>query len=247
MENTAKRATLAGISGLLIVRVDLKKIPSFDKFIEDTDNVACSVGIHPNGASTYRNITKTDLISASKWPKVVAIGECGLDYHYDNYDKEDQKRLFREHIMAAIETKLPIIIHSREADIDTIQVIKETIGSSSITGVIHCFSGSWKFAKEAIDLGLYISASGVITYHKNKDLFRTFSNLPIERILIETDSPFLRPDGLNVKSNEPAYLIHVANRLAELKDFDFEDIAHETTTNFFKAFPNASKWIKNPI
>lgn len=199
-----------------------------------------AVGVHPQNADEYCNITAEYLIEKSKHKKVVAIGECGLDYYYNDSTKENQIKVFKEHIKAAQETDLPLIIHTRDADDDTIALLKEAYKQKPFTGEIHCFSTTQKLADFALSIGFYLSASGIITFNKSSELREIFADLPFECLLAETDSPFLAPVPLRGHRNEPANVRYVVEKLAQIKNVSFEKMAEITSENFYRLFRKAS-------
>ena len=222
------------ISHALCVSVTLDKINEILDLTKKYSNIYASVGVHPD----YENIQEPDidtLFKYSKDEKVVAIGETGLDYFRLKGDLSWQRDRFRTHIQAAIKSKLPLIIHTRNAQDDTISIMKEE-GANSATGVMHCFTESYEMAKKAIDQGFYISFSGIITFKNAETLRETVKKIPIENILIETDSPYLAPVPNRGKLNEPSNVKYVAEKIAELKGISVEEVAEITTNNFFKLF-----------
>ena len=222
------------ISHALCVSVTLDKINEILDLTKKYSNIYASVGVHPD----YEDIQEPDIDSLfkhSKNKKVVAIGETGLDYFRLKGDLSWQRDRFRTHIRAAIKSKLPLIIHTRNAQDDTISIMKEE-GANSATGVMHCFTESYEMAKQAIDLGFYISFSGIITFKNAETLRETVKKIPIENILIETDSPYLAPVPNRGKLNEPANVRYVAEKIAELKGIPIEKVAETTTNNFFTLF-----------
>ena len=222
------------ISHALCVSVTLDKINEILDLTQKYSNIYASVGVHPD----YEDIQEPDidtLFKYSKNEKIVAIGETGLDYFRLKGDLSWQRDRFRTHIRAAIKSKLPLIIHTRKAPDDTISIMKEEAANSA-TGVMHCFTESYEMAKKAIDLGFYISFSGIITFKNAETLRETVKKIPIENILIETDSPYLAPVPNRGKLNEPANVRYVAEKIAELKGLSVEKVAEITTNNFFKLF-----------
>jgi TatD DNase family protein len=222
------------ITHALCVSVTLDKINEILDLTKRYSNIYASVGVHPD----YEDIQEPDIDSLfkhSKNKKVVAIGETGLDYFRLKGDLSWQRDRFRTHIRAAIKSKLPLIIHTRNAQDDTISIMKEE-GANSATGVMHCFTESYEMAKQAIDLGFYISFSGIITFKNAETLRETVKKIPIENILIETDSPYLAPVPNRGKLNEPANVRYVAEKIAELKGISIEKVAETTTNNFFTLF-----------
>ena len=222
------------ISHALCVSVTLDKIDEILDLTRKYSNIYASVGVHPD----YEDIKEPDidtLFKYSKDKKVVAIGETGLDYFRLKGDLSWQRDRFRTHIKAAIKSELPLIIHTRNAQDDTIKIMREE-GASAATGVMHCFTESYEMAKKAIDLGFYISFSGIVTFKNAETLRETVKKIPIENILIETDSPYLAPVPNRGKLNEPANVRYVAEKIAELKCITIEKVAEITTDNFFTLF-----------
>ena len=200
-------------------------------------DVFCSVGTHPHYAHEELDVTAADLVaSARAIPKVVAIGEAGLDYHYDRSPRQDQERGFRTHIQAARETGLPLVIHSRNADEDTARILEEEMGQGAFPAVLHCFTGGPDLARRAIALGLFISFTGILTFKNSTALRAIAAELPADRILVETDAPYLAPNPFRGKRNEPAYVVETAKVLAETRGVSFDEIARQTTENFFALF-----------
>jgi TatD DNase family protein len=199
-------------------------------------DVFCSVGTHPHYAHEELDVTPDDLVAHTRHPKVVAIGEAGLDYHYDNSPRDAQERGFRNHIAAARATGLPLVIHAREADADVAQILEEETGQGAFPAVLHCFTGGPELARRAVALGLYVSFSGILTF-KNSSVLRTVAaELPADRILVETDAPYLAPNPFRGKRNEPAYVVETAKILAETRGVSFAQIAQQTSDNFFRLF-----------
>lgn len=210
--------------------------------VENNKNVWCTIGTHPHDASdeAEKAYSEDDIIKlAQSHDKIVGIGESGLDYFYKNAEVPDQKESFRKHIRACIETDLPLVVHARDADEDIIQIIKEENPHGKLRGVMHCFSSGRKMGEEALELGFYISFSGMITFKKLTELQDFAKDVPTDRILVETDSPFLAPEPYRGKINQPAYVIHTAQKVAELKQLDQKDIASISKQNFFSLFNKA--------
>ena len=210
------------------------------KLSEKYPFVYTAVGVHPHNADEFPEVSAAELAEKSRHKKIVAIGECGLDYYYDYSGKENQRKVFAEHIRAAQETGLPLIIHTRDADDDTIGMLSEYYKEKPFAGEIHCFSGSRRLAEFALSIGFYVSASGIITFNKSGELREIFADLPLDRLLVETDSPFLAPVPLRGHRNEPANVRYVAEKLAQVKDVSFEEIAKITSENFYRLFRKAS-------
>ena len=204
-------------------------------------NVFTLTGVHPHNASEYAEVTVEDVLKNTTEKKVVGIGECGLDYFYDFSPRDVQIKVFRKMITAAQESGRPLVVHTRDAEDDTIELLTDAYKQKKFKGVIHCYSSAWKLAEAALDIGFYISASGIITFNKSEDLRQAFQKVPTNRLLVETDSPYLAPVPLRGKVNEPAYVIHTAKCLATIKTLDLAEISAITTNNFFKLYTKAEK------
>ena len=223
-----------GVRHFLCVCIDLENFPAVLAIAEQFSDVSASVGVHPT-EHVDNEPSLAELIALAKHPKVVAIGETGLDYYRDTTRKEEQQSRFRRHIQTALAVNKPLIVHTRDAREDTLAILKEE-GAEQVGGVLHCFTENMAMATAAIDMGFYISFSGILTFKNAKELQSIAQQLPLERILIETDSPYLAPVPFRGKSNQPAYVAHVAEKLAELRQSSLEEIAEQTTANFFKLF-----------
>jgi len=208
---------------------------------ERFSNVYCSLGTHPHHAHEELDISAEDLIERARHPKVIAIGEVGLDYHYDNSPRSAQERGLRTHIAAARATGLPLVIHSRDADADMARILTEESRNGAFTAVLHCFTGGRDLALAGIDLGFYVSFSGILTFKKSDDLCAIAAELPADRILVETDAPYLAPGLWRGKRNEPAYVAETARVLAQTRGVSAEEIAQQTTENFFRLFAKAPR------
>ena len=205
--------------------------------IEKYKNIFGTYGIHPHETKDYKDLKAEEIIRKTKQSKkIIGIGETGLDYYYKHSDTVTQKKVFIEHIKAAQMLNLPLIVHTRSAEEDTYEILKSEKKNKDFKILIHCFTGSKVFAHKLIDLGCYISASGVVTFKKSKDLADTFLSLPNEKILVETDSPYLSPEPLRGKPNEPSHIIHTINFLSNIKNINSDIFAKITTNNFFKLF-----------
>ena len=237
LKETIDRANRDGVKYLLTISTEDK---SYDKILNIISNNKCvygSYGIHPHEAKKHKSINSEDIIKKAKInKKIIGIGESGLDFYYNHSEKEDQISCFEKHIIAAQNTQLPLIVHTRNAELDTIKILKKSLDKKDFKILIHCFTGSKEFAFKLLDLGAYISASGVVTFKKSEDLAKTFKEIPNERILVETDSPYLAPEPLRGKPNEPSYIIHTVKFLSKLKRISFEDFSNITTKNFFNLF-----------
>jgi TatD DNase family protein len=220
------------------------KLSAFDRVLaiaEAHDNVYCSVGVHPHEAAGEGVGEPDRLIALARHPKVVGIGETGLDYHYEHSPREAQQESFRAHIGAARETGLPLIVHTRNADDDTARILREETTAGLLTGLIHCFSTPRELAEIAVNIGFYISLSGIVTFPKADDLRATVQDLPLDRLLVETDAPYLAPAPVRGKRNEPAFVVHTAAAVAALKGMAPEAFARATTDNFFRLFQKAQR------
>ncbi len=236
------RAVAAGVGYMQTISTYISKFDTIKSIAETYPNVFCSVGVHPHHSNEPAEQTTTqNIIGLSKHPKCIGIGECGLDYYYDYSPREKQKDVFRQHIHACLETGLPLIVHSRDAEDDTINVIEETRAGAPLKTLLHCFSSSHAMAVRALELGYYFSFSGIVTFPKSTELQQTAREVPLDRMLVETDAPFLAPPPYRGKRNEPAYVTHVAAKLAELKNTTPEEIARATTANFFRIFDKAKR------
>ena len=227
-----------GIRYMLTVNTRLSESLDIQQIADSYPNIFCSVGVHPHDSKDYNDPTLIEqLKSHANHPKVVAIGETGLDYYYNNSDQTAQIDCFSMHLNTGVELDLPVIIHTRDADADTLSCLD---AHPNAKGVFHCFSGSTDFAKQGLDRGLYISFSGIITFKKAEELREVVKFVPLDRILVETDSPFLAPLPHRGKRNEPAFTHFVAKLVAELKGISIEEVAEITTKNFFKLFSKAT-------
>jgi TatD DNase family protein len=233
------RARAAGVSGMLNISTRESEWDAVVGVAEREADVWASVGIHPHEADAHPEIDAAKLIARAAHPRVIAIGETGLDYYYDKSDREQQRTSFRAHIAAARETGLPLIVHTRDAEDDTAEILADEMGKGAYTGVIHCFTASQDFADKALELGLYISISGIVTFKNAKDLQASAAAIPYDRLLIETDAPFLAPVPHRGKSCEPAFVADTARFLGELRGVSVETIAEQSRVNFFNLFTKA--------
>lgn len=238
LDQVMENAYQQGVTTFLTVNTRLDQTAQLQQLAETYDRVFFSVGVHPHDAADF--VSKELVASLKDWaqhPKAIGIGETGLDYHYNNSPRQDQIDCFHKHLQAAAELDLPIIIHTREADEDTLACLDD---HPKAKGVFHCFSGSADLARAALDRGFYLSFSGIITFAKAEDLRRVVQFVPMNRILVETDSPFLAPIPHRGKRNEPAYTRLNAEKIANVKGLRFEEVSEKTTKNFFKLFSKAA-------
>jgi TatD DNase family protein len=236
LDAVVARARAAGIGRMVTISTRVRKHAPILAIAEKYPDVFCSVGTHPHHAHEELDIGASDLIAIAKHPKVVAIGEAGLDYHYDTSPREAQERGFRAHIAASRETGLPLVIHSREADADMTRILREETGKGAFPAVLHCFTGGRDLAFAAIELGLYIGFTGILTFKNGQDLRDIAAALPAERVLVETDAPYLAPQPYRGKRNEPSYVVETAKMLAATRGVPADEIARQTTENFFRLF-----------
>ncbi len=234
------RARAAGVSGMLNISTRESEWDAVVGVAEREADVWASVGIHPHEADAHPEIDAAKLIARAAHPRVIAIGETGLDYYYDKSDREQQRTSFRAHIAAARETGLPLIVHTRDAENDTAEILADEMAKGAYTGVIHCFTASQEFADKALKLGLYISISGIVTFKNAKDLQASAAMIPDDRLLIETDAPFLAPVPHRGKSCEPAFVADTARFLSELRGVPIETLAEQSRVNFFNLFTKAA-------
>ena len=234
------RAREAGVSKMLNISTRASEWDQVVGVAEREPDVWASIGIHPHDADTHPDVETSVLVGKAAHSRVVGIGETGLDFYYDRSDRDRQRASFRSHIAAARETGLPLIVHTRDAEEDTAAILEEEMGKGRYSGVIHCFTASADFARKALDLGLYISISGIVTFKNARDLQDTARKLPLERLLIETDSPFLAPVPHRGKPCEPAFVADTARFLADLRGENVEALAEHTSANFHRLFAKAA-------
>jgi len=235
-----ERAREVNVQFMLTISDQLSSTDEISKIAECYDFIWRSVGTHPHYAKDATDLTARQLIDLAIDPKVVGIGECGLDFYYEYSDRIAQERVFAEHIKASQETGLPLIIHTRDADDLMLAMLQESYREKPFTPLLHCYTSGEQLARAALDMGGYISFSGIMTFKNANDVRAIVEMAPIDRIIIETDCPYLAPVPMRGRRNEPAYLVHVADKLAEIKKLGSDDIAHHTTSNFFKLFSRAN-------
>ncbi|MDE3015593.1 MAG: TatD family hydrolase [Pseudomonadota bacterium] len=249
IKDVIARARVAGVRVMQTICTGMAEFDEVLGIAEKYENIYCSVGVHPNDSGKTEIVLSEKLIEKTLHPKVIGIGETGLDYHYfpsskpqgtsDKSDRESQKNSFIQHIAAARKTGLPLIVHTRDADEDTVHILKQEMAKGAFKGLIHCFTSSKYLAEQMIELGLYISVSGIISFKNAQDIRDTVSGLPINRLLVETDAPYLAPAPHRGKRNEPSFVMYTNKVLAELKGISEDESARATTENFFRLFNKA--------
>ena len=240
LAQVVERARAAGVGQMVTICTKLSEAQRVQAIAERFPAVTCTVGVHPHEAAEEGIGDPAPLIQHARHPKVVGIGETGLDYFYEHSPREAQRRSFRAHIAAARETKLPLVVHARDADDDTVSILKEEHRNGSYPAVIHCFTAGPELATAALELGFMISLAGIVTFKKAEALRQTVRTIPLDSLLVETDSPYLAPVPLRGKENEPANVVHTARALAELKGVTFAELAAATTANFRRLFWKAA-------
>ena len=237
LPNIIERSKNIGIEKLLTISTSLESFNRITDIVNKDEIIYGTIGIHPHEADK-ETITSDQIVSnLNKYPKIIGIGETGLDFYYENSERKKQINSFIEHIEASLKSNVPLIIHSRDAEKETFEILNE-YKNKNLKILMHCFTGSFEFAKKLINLNSFFSASGIITFKNSLDLQNTFKSLPLERILIETDSPFLAPVPNRGKKNEPSFIDFTAAKLATIKDITKEDLIKITTKNFNKLFFN---------
>jgi TatD DNase family protein len=236
LDGIVERAAAAGIGRIVTISTRVRRLAALLAITERFPDVYCSVGTHPHQADEEDGISSDELIGLTGHPKVVALGEAGLDYFYQHGSREAQERGFRAHIAAARATGLPLVIHTREADEDCGHILEDEMAKGSFRAVLHCYTGGRDLAMRAISLGLSISFTGILTFKNSQALRDLAAELPADRIMVETDSPFLAPGKFRGKRNEPSYVVEVARVLADTRGVSLEEIARQTTQNFFRLF-----------
>ena len=237
LENARKR----GVTGFLNISTRRREWGEIIAVTEREPDVWASVGVHPHEADSHPDLGAAALAEAASHPRVIAIGECGLDYYYDKSDRAAQRERFAAHIDAARQTGLPLVVHTRDAEADTAEILSEAVREGGVIGVLHCFTGSAELARKGLDLGLYVSLSGIVTFKNAQDLQEIAKWLPADQMLIETDSPFLAPVPHRGQKCEPAFVADTAAFVADLRGVESEQLAETTTANFFKLFKKAQR------
>jgi TatD DNase family protein len=232
-------ARAAGVGHFLTIGTALSRFRAVRAIAESAPDVHCTIGVHPHEAQAEPLSGPEQLLTESAHAKVVGFGETGLDFYYNNSPRDAQIANFRIHIAAARVASLPLVVHTRDAEDDTIAILAEEQKGGPFSGVIHCFTGTGRLAGAALELGFYISVSGIATFKKADALRATIKEVPLDRLLVETDSPYLAPQGQRGKRNEPAFIVHTAEMLATLKGICVDELAAATTANFFRLFSKA--------
>lgn len=236
LEDLRLRARRAGIVKILSAGVTIKDFSRLKTIAHNCEEVFCLVGIHPHYAHQEQNIMAAELIKLAQDPKVLGFGECGLDFYYQHASPLEQKAVFKQHLLAGQETGLPVVIHARDADEEIAEMVLNAYRRKSFKGLLHCFTSGLALAQSMLEIGFYISVSGIITFPKAEELRKTISQIPLDRLLIETDAPYLAPVPYRGKFNEPSYVKLVAEQLAKIKQVSFEEIARITNQNFMRLF-----------
>lgn len=240
LDGIVSRADAAGVGRMVTISTRVREQAKLLAIAERFPNVYCSVGTHPHHADEEDGISIDELITLTQHPKVVALGEAGLDYFYEHGSHEAQARGFRAHIAAARETGLPLVIHTREADENCSRILEEEMTKGAFRAVLHCYTGGRELAMKAVALGLYIGFTGILTFKKSDALRALAAELPEDRILVETDAPYLAPGKFRGKRNEPSYVVETAKVLADARGVSFDEISRQTTENFFRLFSKVS-------
>ncbi|HEY9080857.1 TatD family hydrolase [Magnetovibrio sp.] len=245
LDAVVQRAGAAGVGAMLTIGTELSRFPGVLAVAEAQDNIYCTVGVHPHEAGRESAggdmVALDELLRLAEHPKVVGFGETGLDYFYERSPRPEQQQSFRIHIEAARRMQLPLIVHTRDADDDTLDILADEMKKGAFPGLIHCFSASAAFAAAAVEMGLYISVSGIVTFNKAENVREAVKDVPVERLLVETDAPYLAPVPFRGKPNEPAYTRYTAEKLAEIKQISFDELERATTDNFYRLFTKAQR------
>ncbi|MBC8337551.1 MAG: TatD family hydrolase [Alphaproteobacteria bacterium] len=229
----------AGVGHMLTICTHVSKFEPVRAIAEKYDNIFCSVGVHPHNAESEPDVTAEQLVELADHPKVIGFGETGLDFYYEHSPRDLQERFFRAHIGAAREAGLPVIVHTRDADDDMARILRDEYAKGAFSGLIHCFSSGAELAETVMEIGFYVSFSGIVTFNKADEIRAVAESLPLDRILVETDAPYLAPVPKRGKRNEPAFTAFTAARLAEVRGMDRAAFDKATTDNFFRLFSKA--------
>lgn len=236
LDGLVARAGAAGVGTMVTISTRIRRFDQVLAVAARFANVYCSVGTHPHNAHEELDVSVDEIVRLAEHPKVVAIGEAGLDYHYQHSTPQAQAEGFRNHIAAARRTGLPLEVHTREADADTLTILRDEYAKGAFPAVLHCFTGGRELALRAVDMGLYVSFSGVVSFKKSEDLRNIACAVPLDRLLVETDAPYLAPEPYRGKTNEPAYVVHTAAAVAKARGLSPADLAAATTENFYRLF-----------
>ncbi|CAK0751759.1 Uncharacterized metal-dependent hydrolase YcfH [Azospirillaceae bacterium] len=240
LDQTLERARQSGVKGMATICTYITRFDQVRRLAEAHQDIACTVGVHPHHAEEEQNETSLErLVELASHPKVIGIGETGLDYFYEHSPRETQQKSFRTHIQACLETGLPLIVHTRDADEDTIRILQEEGQGTALRGVIHCFTSGRAVAEAALEMGFCLSISGVVTFRNAVALREILADVPIDRLLVETDAPYLAPVPKRGKRNEPAFVAHTAAAVAAIKGVGVADFAKRSTETFFQTFERA--------
>ena len=239
LDAVVARARAAGVATMVTIGTRISEFDRVRQIAERYDDVYCTVGIHPHEAASEPEIDVARLVGLTRHPKVIGVGETGLDFYYDHSPRERQAEVFRTHIAAAREAGLPLIVHSRNADVETAELLKAGAADGALRGLIHCFSTTRQLSEKATEIGFLISLSGILTFKNAVELREIAQEIPAEHLLVETDAPYLAPVPHRGKRNEPAFVAYTANHLAELRGMAAADLAAVTTANFFRLFAKA--------
>ncbi|HCP00102.1 MAG: LuxR family transcriptional regulator [Alphaproteobacteria bacterium] len=241
VDDIVGRARDAGVGTMVSISTHLSRFDGVRAIAERFNDVWCTVGVHPHHAGKEGQDSPSRLVKMAAHPRVVGIGESGLDYYYDRSPRDRQKISFRAHIAAARETGLPLVVHARDADLDTAEILRDEMGKGAFTGVMHCFSSGRGLAEAALELGMYVSFSGILTFKNAQELRDIARDIPEDRLLVETDAPFLAPVPNRGQRNEPSFIVSTAETLATIKGLAAEDLHAHTTENFFRLFSRAER------
>ena len=241
LDGVVARAHAAGVATMVNISTRIRKFDHLISVVERYRNVYGSVGTHPHHAHEELDISTSEIVRLAKHPKIVAIGEAGLDYYYTHSTPEAQAQGFRAHIAAARETGLPLEIHSRDADADMACILEEETAFGAFPAILHCFTGGRDLAMRAVDLGLCVSFSGVVSFKKSDGLRAIACEVPLDRLLVETDAPYLAPEPFRGKTNEPAFVVHTAAAIAKARGIPASELARATTENFFRLFTKVQR------
>lgn len=241
LDDVLKAANEAGVGRMVSISTHVSRYDTYRQLAEKYDQVFFTCGTHPHNAAEEPDTSVVQIAELSRHPRCIGIGEAGLDYHYNFASHDIQKKVFRTHIATARETGLPLVIHAREADEDMIHILQDEMKKGTFQAVLHCFSSSAKLAEIGIELGLYFSFSGVLTYKKADNVRQVAALIPHDRVLVETDAPYLAPEPFRSKTNEPSFVIHTARVLGETLKVSEHDIAALTTANFYRLFRKAAQ------